>query len=67
MIAWMVRILLLAAGLITGIFVAKDSPNFGLVQAMVGLMLIVLFVFVLAYWPTRWSEAINRNQKSSPP
>ncbi len=62
--AWPVRILLLVAGLITGIFIAKDSPQFDLVAAMVGIMLIVLFVFVVAFWPTAWSGAINQIWKS---
>jgi uncharacterized membrane protein YoaK (UPF0700 family) len=54
-IYWPVRILLIVAGSIAGLMVAKDAPNFGLVQVMVAMMLVVLIVFVLAFWPERWT------------
>jgi hypothetical protein len=61
MVSWLFRVLLLVAGSITGFFAAKDSPNFGVVQMMVAIMLIVLVVFVLAFWPARWSGMIDRS------
>ncbi len=60
MVSWLLRVLLLVAGSITGYFVAKDSPNFGLVQMMVAIIVIVLAVFVLAFWPARWSRTLDR-------
>jgi hypothetical protein len=63
MVSWLFRILMLAAGLVTGYIVAKDSPNFGLVQMMFALLLLTLF---LAFWPRRWSEIIDRKRKSPP-
>lgn len=63
MFSWLIRILLLVAGSITGLFVAKDAANFGLVQAVVAMFLIVLFGFVLAFWPTRWSETLDREDE----
>jgi hypothetical protein len=62
MVSWLFRALLLAAGSVTGYFVAGDSPNFGVVQMMVAIMLLVLAVFVLAFWPARWS--INRSNSN---
>ncbi len=61
MVSWLFRVLLLAAGSITSFFAAKDSPNFGVVQMMVAIMLIVFVVFVLAFWPASWSRMIDRN------
>jgi uncharacterized membrane protein YoaK (UPF0700 family) len=66
MLSWLFRILMLAAGAVTGYFVAKDSPNFGVVQMMVALLLLTLFLLVLAFWPRRWSEIIDRKGKFPP-
>jgi len=38
MISWIVRILMIAAGVVTGWFVAKDAPIFGVAQMMVALL-----------------------------
>lgn len=48
MIAWLLRLILIPAGAVAGWFVAKDAPNFGIVQAMVALFLIVFVVAVIA-------------------
>lgn len=60
MLGWLVRGVLILAGLITSWFVAADEPKFGAVQMTVGLLLMILVVFVLAFWPARWSERFNR-------
>jgi hypothetical protein len=62
---WLVRILLIVAGFITSWFVGKDAPNFGVIQGMVLLVLIVLIVFVLALWPSAWTAVLNRSRKRS--
>jgi hypothetical protein len=46
MLSWVVRLVLIAASGIVGLFVAEDSPRFGIYQAMVSLLLVVLVVFV---------------------
>jgi hypothetical protein len=48
MIAWLLRLILIPAGFIASWFVAKDAPNFGIVQAIVALFLIVFIVAVIA-------------------
>ena len=48
MIAWLLRLILIPPGVIASWFVAKDAPNFGIVQAMVALFLIVFVVAVYA-------------------
>jgi hypothetical protein len=63
MIGWLVRPILIAAGAITGLLIAKDAPIFGLVQCMVAIMLIVLVVFVVAFWPARWTHFFDQLHK----
>jgi VIT1/CCC1 family predicted Fe2+/Mn2+ transporter len=63
-VAWITRILLALAASITGWFVAKDSPNFGVVQMMVATCVLALLCLIFAFWPERWSHFINRLGKS---
>jgi hypothetical protein len=52
MLGWVVRVLLIVAGAITGWFVARDATNFGVLQMFVMLALITVFIGALAFWPT---------------
>lgn len=45
-----IRLVLIAAGAVAALLVARDSPNFGVVQGMVGVALIAAVVVVLALW-----------------
>ncbi len=60
MLSWIVRLLMIAAGFMTSWFVAKDAPIFGVAQVMMTLILIALIVAVVAFWPERWTLALNR-------
>jgi hypothetical protein len=53
MIGWIVRAFLIAVGFVASWFVAKDAPQFGLMQMAVALALVALIVAVLAFWPER--------------
>jgi uncharacterized protein YacL len=64
MLTWIVRLLMIAAGSVTGWFVAKDVPIFGVAQVMMTLVLIVLFVAIVAFWPQAWTAALNRFHRS---
>ena len=64
MIGWVVRLLMIAAGVVTSWFVAKDAVNLGVVQMMVTLLLLTLIVAVVAFWPSRWPTRLNRLQRS---
>jgi hypothetical protein len=64
MVAWIARILLALAAPITGWFVAKDSPNFGVAQMMVATLVLAFLCFIFAFWPERWSHFLNRTGKS---
>lgn len=48
MIGWIVRLLLVAAGAVTALFVAREAENFTVVQGMVAIALVAAAVLVLA-------------------
>ncbi len=48
MIGWLIRGILLAAGAIAALFVARDAENFGVVQGMVAVALIAAVVIGFA-------------------
>ncbi|MFO1159433.1 MAG: hypothetical protein U1E60_11385 [Reyranellaceae bacterium] len=60
MFSWLVRLILIVSSAIAQWFVAVDSPNFGIVQGVVGILLIAVVVFVLAFWPARWAHWLDR-------
>ena len=64
MVSLIVRGLLLISGTVTGWFVASDAPNFSFIQGMVSLLVIAVVVFVIAFWPARWSHLLDRRNRS---
>ena len=60
---WFARELLLAAGFVASWFIASDAPQFGLMQMAVALVLVVLIVAVLAFWPAQWTAWLDRIHK----
>jgi hypothetical protein len=64
MLSWIVRLLMITAGFMTSWFVAKDAPIFGATQVMMSLVLIALIVAIIAFWPQRWTLALNRLYRS---
>lgn len=58
MLGWIVRILLVVAGAITGLFVARDVHQFEIMRMMVAIFLFVLGVAAAAFWPAfmEWIE-----------
>ncbi len=53
MLGWIVRILFIMAAPIEALLVARDALNFGLVQTLVAIVLIVAFVGLAAAWTAR--------------
>jgi len=53
MLSWIVRILFILAAPIAALLVSRDALNFGLVQTMVAIVLIVAFVALTAAWAAR--------------
>jgi hypothetical protein len=60
MLGWIVRGLLIVAGFVASWFVAKDAPQFGIMQMAVALFLFVIVVAVLAFWPEQWTHVLSR-------
>jgi len=50
---WVVRAVLIIAGIVTSWFLAKDAVNFPIVQMVIALLLMVFAVAVLALWRRR--------------
>lgn len=53
---WIARLLLVAAGSIAALFVARDAANFGVVEVMIAMLLIFLFVVGAGWWVQRWKK-----------
>lgn len=66
MLSWIVRAVLIVAGLVTSWLVARDEPNFGVIQMTIAVLLYALVVFVLAFWPASWTVRVNRLPKPPP-
>lgn len=57
MLNLLIRPIMFLAAAIAAVFVAQDAPNFGIIQMVVGLFLIVALVAIGAFWETlsdRW-------------
>jgi protein-S-isoprenylcysteine O-methyltransferase Ste14 len=63
MLNWIVRGLLIVAGVVASWFVTRDSPQFSLMQMAAVLLLIVLIVAILAFWPERFARILNGVKK----
>ena len=57
MLGWIVRILFMMAAPIAAFLVSRDALNFGLVQTVVAMLLIVFFVGLAAAWSSRTPRA----------
>jgi predicted signal transduction protein with EAL and GGDEF domain len=64
MLGWVARGLLIVAGFVVSWFVAKDAPQFGVMQMAVALILFIFIVAVLAFWPERWTHLLSRLHRS---
>ena len=65
MFGWLVRIVMALAAIVTGWFVVSDSPNFGIVQMAVSLLLIALFVAGMVFWPWLISKVRGKSKPES--
>lgn len=57
MLGWIVRILMFLAAPIAALLVSRDALNFGLVQTIVAMILIVALVGLVAAWKARGPRA----------
>ncbi len=65
MFSWLVRIFLIVAGAMAEWFIARDAPQFQLVEICMSFFLVVFILFVMAFWPARWSEYLDRALRRS--
>jgi hypothetical protein len=56
MIAWLTRLILIPSGFIASWFVAKDAPNFGAVQAITAVFLLVFILLVFGLTSKRGDQ-----------
>lgn len=54
---WIARLLLVAAGSIAALFVARDAANFGVVEVLIAMLLIFFFVVGAGWWVQRWNKS----------
>jgi len=59
MLSWVVRILFILAAPIAALLVPREALNFGLVQTLIAIVLIVAFVGLAAAWSTRGPRSQN--------
>ena len=57
MLNWIVRILFILAAPIAALLVSRDALNFGLVQTLVAMILVVALVGLAAAWTMREPRA----------
>ena len=51
MVVWLTRIALATGGLVASWFVARDAPNFSVIQGIAAMMIIAAVVAAAALWP----------------
>jgi hypothetical protein len=66
MLNWIAEKIMAIVTFIPALIVEQDSPNFMLIRAMFGLLLIVAIVYLLAMRPIRSFMANYRNKASKP-
>ena len=55
MMDWIAQALLGTAGFIVSCFIARETPQFAVMQGSLALVLLVSLVAVAAFWPARWT------------
>lgn len=63
MVDWIVRGLMSVAGAIAIWFIARDSPNFELVQGAVATILLASILALIAFWPRIWRHLARFHKK----
>lgn len=64
MLTWLVRIVLALSGVVAGWFVARESPNFSLVQMAASLLLITIVIAVATFLPSLLAWLRDRRDRT---
>ena len=59
MMDWIAQALLDSAGFIVSCFIARETPQFAVMQGSLALVLLVSLVAVAAFWPARWTIPLS--------
>jgi hypothetical protein len=59
MIDWIAQALLDSAGFIVSCFIARETPQFAIIEGSLALVLLVSLVALTAFWPARWSIPLS--------
>jgi uncharacterized membrane protein (DUF485 family) len=62
MLAWIIRCLLFLAAPIAALFVSRDALNFGIIEMLVAIILVVVFVMAAAAWTLRRLLTAGRSE-----
>lgn len=60
LVSWIARIVLIVAGIVASWLVAKDAPYFRTLQLATAVLLVVLILVAIAFWPARWTAKFRR-------
>jgi hypothetical protein len=60
--AWLVRGLLVLAGIVASWWIAEDEPIFPIVQMVIVLLLVVFALLVAEVWLPRWRERFSNRK-----
>ncbi|MDE1930111.1 MAG: hypothetical protein KGI43_01000 [Alphaproteobacteria bacterium] len=60
MVSWIARLVLIVAGIVASWLVAKDAPYFRTLQLPTAVLLVVLILVAIAFWPARWTAKFRR-------
>jgi membrane protein DedA with SNARE-associated domain len=60
--AWLVRGLLVLAGIVASWWVAEDEPVFPVVQMVIVVVLIVFALLIAEVWLPRWRERLSNRK-----
>ena len=66
MLNLLVRPIMFISALIAAVFVARDAPNFGIIQMGIGLFLIVALVAIGAFWETLTDRSRSKAKSREP-
>jgi uncharacterized membrane protein (DUF485 family) len=59
MMDWIAQALLDSAGFIVSCFIARETPQFAVMQGSLALVLLVSLVALVAFWPAHWTIPLS--------
>lgn len=60
--SWLLRIVLFVSASIASIFVARDAPNFSVIQMLAAVIMCAAIVALIAMWPNGRSSSSHNDK-----